>query len=235
MNLNSAFLKLSILFVLISIVSSGICLGQNTATTPRVTVSNDELTILYINLANPVSVSVDGYLAEQIYISSSEDCELKGGSGSYTIKPTYTRGQSIKFGINVHVISKDKDTVFIEKKIFLLRRIPYATPYFGSKAGGNIGRGELRIVSFISARMESFPFDLKHQVVSFSMLVQPNGGHSKSYDANSNFLTAEMKEALTGVKKGDKLIFMDIQVATLQDGVEITKPRKLDEIFLIVN
>ena len=224
--------------VILSVCFLMACSGQKQIVQPRAVVANEGMNAVYIGLDNPISVAVDGFESGQIYVTVSAECNLKGDSGRYTINPIDPRGKVRSIDFSVYVIPKNNtDTIFVEKKSFRIKRIPMPTPYFGSKSGGLISRGEIRIVNFISVRLEDFPFDLRYNVSSFKMIFQPNGGFAQYYTTEGPRLSPEMKMVLNNVQKGDKFIIADIKIASAEmvaEGVKITEKRKIEDIHLIV-
>lgn len=210
------------------------CSGQKKLIQPRAVVANEGMNAVYIGIDNPISVAVDGYLSGQIFITTTSACKLSGDSGIYFLNPPETQGKIREIGINVYAVSAKKDTVFIDNKVFCIKRIPIPAPFFGSKNGGYIGRGEIQIVNFITVRLEDFPFDIRYNVTSFKMIFQPNGGYAQYYVAEGPRITPEMKMVLNNVQKGDKFIIKDIKISRKVDEVMIPDNREVGEIHLIV-
>ena len=182
-------------------------LAYDVFTAPAI-ISATKMNVLYIGLDNPMEISVPGYRPQDIRATISGGTLSAGKSaGNYIAKVPDTRGKVREAKIAVSVKQPDGSFKGVGKpSVFRIKRVPSPTPYFGSKASGDIGPGEIRIVNFVSVRLQDFPFDLKYKVTKFNFLYQPKKGQSVTYLSNGPGLTSQMKSAISSPQKGDIII-----------------------------
>lgn len=180
-------------------------------------ISADAMNVLYTGLENPITVSVPGYKPNQIRATMTKGDLVKKGDGKYIAKVPEGR----KTFVDVSVSLKSGGTKSVGRKKFRIKPVPKPTPYFGSKASGNISSGEVGIVDVIVASMgEGFAFEgVKYVVSEFRLTYVPKRGNFKDAKANGPRLTSEMKQMLSDPKPGDKIIVDNIS-AKGPDGVK---------------
>src|SRR5205085_3870862 len=129
----------------------------------------DKMNVLYIGIANPISVAASGGGDDKISVSISAGGTLqKTGPGKY----------------NAFVTSGDKCvlTVSVEGKVagaseYRIRRIPSPTGTIGGYASGdNVNAGAFKAQGGVGAYIKDFPFDLKYTVTSFTISTDSDDG-----------------------------------------------------------
>jgi len=188
---------------------------------PSAVVSPDKMNVLYIGVANPLSVSAPGVPKESMKVSMSGG-SISGSGGHYTA--------------TVSSVGTAKVTVFGDKGMvlgtsdFRVKRIPDPKPQFAGKSGGNTSAANLRAQDRVFAKLDNFDFDAKFNVTRFTLLVVKPRQDAIIMSGSGGELTGAMRSVMNTVTPGTTVVFKDI-VAVGPDGT----PRGLDPIVLSAN
>jgi gliding motility-associated protein GldM len=175
---------------------------------PSVTVSATNMNVLYTGVKNPLSLSVAGVPAENIYPTIS----------SGTVKPNQSKD---KGWIAIVPINCNKVTITISGKIngimkrigsqdFRVKKLPDPDPFITSRKDGFISRNDLIEAGKIIAKLPNdFEFDYSFQIISFQMSMQ-RGFYDYQYQSKSNKLTEEMITQIKNTNRGQQIIFENI-------------------------
>ena len=169
-----------------------------------VAVSPVYMNILYCGLPNPLEIAVSGYKPDDIQVSISQGTitNVQGQPGKYTAvvnNPGYT---------DIIISSNGKTLV---TKRFRSKLIPTPTALVGGKHTGAIfSKAELMAQVGIKAVAEDFEYDVKFQVVSFTLSATIEG-ETKSESSTSSALTAAQKKLINQAPSGSKIYIFDIK------------------------
>ena len=101
---------------------------------------------------------------------------------------------------------------------FRVKRVPSPVPSLYNVTGKNVTRGQLATVQGVVAKMpEDFDFDLKIDVVSFTISVV-EGGFVREASSSSNRFTPEQRQIMEKVRSNSRLYITDIK-AKAPDGI----------------
>jgi gliding motility-associated protein GldM len=195
--------------------------GSYMVAKPSAVISPDKMNVLYIGVANPISVSAPGVP------TSSINARMTSGSLS---------GSGGHFTATVSSIGKTTITVTGEKGMvlgateFRIKRIPDPKPQFAGRSGGNVGTANIKAQDRLFAQLDNFDFDAKFNVTHFTMLVVKPRQDAIILPGSSGDLTSAMHAALNTVTPGTTIVFKDI-IAVGPDH----SPRSLDPIVISAN
>ncbi len=193
--------------------------GKYTVAKPSMAVSPTKMNVFYIGVENPVDISVAGVAPMDV------QANLGGGSGSIVNKGGGHYIVNVKAGdakgmVNVNVSKKTKDG---NKSAgppmpFRVKKVPSPNASFGGVVGdGKISKAELLNAGGVIPKLEDFVFDLKFPVISWNMSIFINGAYA-DYTAQGASSTGQMKELLSKVKPGQKVLIEEVKVQA-PDGV----------------
>jgi gliding motility-associated protein GldM len=190
---------------------------------PSAVVSPDKMNVLFIGVANPVSVSAPGVPKEKLHVSISTG-SLSGSAGKYEATVNGTGDATI-------TVSGDMNgkTQVLGSTLFRIKRIPDPKAQFAGKSSGTTSAANLKAQDRLFAKLENFYFDIKFDVVRFTMVVMRPRQDAVILNSSSSELTPAMKQALGTIGPGSKVIFGNI-MATGPGG-----QRGLDDIILSAN
>jgi gliding motility-associated protein GldM len=197
---------------------------------PSFTVSPIKMNVMYIGVDNPISVSVPGVPTENISVSISGGGNKlsRNGKGLYTATLARNSPRDIKVNVTATMSNGEKRTM--GSMPFRVKRLPKPEGYvLGGNTGGRISKAELCKISLVKARYApGFDFDLKANVVSYTLVISGEGGEIPKKIRGAR-LTAEAKTMICAARKGSRVYMEDIK-AKGQDGVTHKLP---DLIFKV--
>jgi gliding motility-associated protein GldM len=188
-----------------------------TVAEPALVVSPTKMNVFYRGVPNPVEVSVPGVPGDKLEVRISGDNKIrKQPDGTYIVEP----GKSKEAKITVSATMPDGSKKTLPASDFRVKRIPDPVPSFAGKTPSDrtISKNTVLGAPGVSAKMQSFDFDVKVTVKSFSISVSRDGALVER-KSNSNRLTSDMSELLKRVGRGNVIYIEDI-VVSMPDGTE---------------
>ncbi|MDI9364010.1 MAG: gliding motility protein GldM [Flavobacterium sp.] len=181
-----------------------------------ITVSADAVKVLYIGVANPISITGGAKGAESITATIDNGSISDKGNGKYEAN-VETPGKA-----TISVSSDGKTTPFN----FKVKRIPSPQPMVGQSAGGSISVNTFKAQVGVRAELIDFVFQgIKYDVTSFLLVAQGKGFQSGEFAQNRGaYFTPEAKAIIEKCKAGSTVVLQDIIVSG-PDG-----SRKLDGV-----
>jgi gliding motility-associated protein GldM len=165
----------------------------------------DKMNVLYMGVANPITVAASGGGDDRISVSiSGGGGKLeKTGAGKY----------------NAYVYSPSENctiTVSVDGKVagasqFRVRSIPDPVGTVGNYASGdNVPAGAFKAQGGVGAYVKDFPFDLKYTVTSFTIAADTDDGDIVEATVNGNLWDAKALGIVRGLKAG-KTVTIDLR------------------------
>ena len=181
-------------------------------------VSPIKMNVFYRGLDNPVKISVPGVANDKLQVSISSGHKIRRQSdGSYNVTPS-TSISKREAVISVRGEMPDGSIVSLGTADFRIKRIPDPVPMWTGKGLSDISISKSKILGFapLGALMENFDFKVDVRVKSFTMRVVKNGTVTDLVSTN-NRMTADMKQILGRLPKGNSISFINIMVG-MPDG-----------------
>ncbi|MBO73012.1 MAG: hypothetical protein CMD35_05265 [Flavobacteriales bacterium] len=176
---------------------------------PTATVAAMKMSVFYVGVDNPVSVSAPGISLDDIKITmAGQTFKPQKKAGEYIIRPTRPTN---KKGLDVEVRNKNTNAV-LGKANFRIKRLPDPAANVLGQKEGLISKGKLKAITKVGAKMENFDFDLDVKVQQFSLTVKV-GSDLMTLKSKNNKLTPQMRKLLMKVSRGSRIYFEDIKVA----------------------
>ncbi len=177
-----------------------------TVAKPTLVVSPTAMNVFYRGLENPVEVSVPGVPTDQLEVSVSNLESKSGSGGNFKLKP----GRQPKCVVTVSAEINGKKQNF-GKKEFRVKNVPDPKPYFGGKTGSdNIPTKNLLAAQGVIAKMENFEFDLKFNIVSYTISATVRGNVVEA-PCRGPALSGDAKTIIRELKSGQKLYIEKIK------------------------
>ena len=195
-----------------------------TVAEPALVVSPTKMNVFYRGVPNPVEVSVPGVPQDKIDVRIDGGHSIKRQSdGSYTVEPANNSAVR-EANITVSAELPDGTKKTLPSKNFRVKRIPDPVAFWTGKKPSDKGITKAEVLSFapVAARMEGFDFDVKVRVKSFTMRISKDGSFSDLASGN-NRITADQKDALKRLRRGNIIYLEDILVS-MPDGSERDLP-----------
>ncbi|MCF8428789.1 MAG: gliding motility protein GldM [Bacteroidia bacterium] len=200
--------------------------GEYFVTQPLAVVSATKMNVIYRAIPNPISVSVPGFDASQVLVSSTVGSITSAGqNGMYNImvQPADVN-KTLKINVSVKTDGATKQMGEME---FRLKNIPKPIPQLGSiEASGETEPAKIKAGNAVFTILKDFAFEgIKYDVKSFKIIYQPVTGPAQFEFVNAgNIVPPRMRAFLQNVRKGDKVIVIDIKAQGPQGLVPIPTP-----------
>ena len=172
----------------------------------------EKMNVLYIGVANPVSVAASGGGDDRISFV------VNGGGGRFQ------KTGPGKYNVFVDRVTDDcKITVSVDGKVagvsqFRVRTIPRPIAIVGSyESGANVPAGAFKAQAGVGAGIKDFPFELSYKVNSFSISADSDDGYIDEAACTGNTWSSEARRILNNLKAG-KTVMIDNIYATGDDG-----------------
>ncbi len=191
------------------------------------TISATAMNVFYRGVPNPVAISAGGVAERDVVAQISSGSINRTGAGEYIVKPG-SKGDKATVSVYANV---DGSRKLMNRMDFRVKDLPTPNAIVKGVKGpeGNLTLGQLSSLKEVRAEAEDFLFDVKYQVLSFTVAFQGSGGiwnYEKS--ASGNF-TSRQKDIFRQLRAGQRVMIEKIK-ATGPDG----KVRTLNNITITV-
>jgi len=199
---------------------------------PMSVISPDAMNVLYTVVDNPVSIAVPGYSSEELTLHSNlpGDCKIKRiKNGTYQINIKEQRGKKRKKEVKLTVRANNK---IVGKPItFRVKNVPEPYPKCGKVVGyGEMTKSELGLITGLFAKLDNFEFDLRYDIVSFTM-TYPGASGMQDLPVKGRKFTDQIKKEFKSIKRGQTIIFNNIKYVIA--GVEGQRPKSMQQTVSI--
>ena len=184
----------------------------------------DKMNVLYMGVANPISVAASGGGDDRIQVS------ISGGGGRLD------KTGAGKYNAFVNSVTDNCTiTVTVDGKVagasqFRVRTIPDPVATVGGYASGdNVPAGAFKAQGGVGAYIKDFPFELSYRVTSFTLTSDTDDGDIVEASCTGNTWSTQAQGILKGLKAG-KLVTLDNIRAQGPDG----RNRKLPSLVYYI-
>ncbi len=194
---------------------------------PSLTVSATNMNVLYAGVNNPVSISISGVPAEDIFpvISCGTIKQNPGKNGWVVVVPATCRQAVIEVSVRI-----GGGTKRMGSENFRVKKLPDPVPTIANKKDGFVSRDILIAAGNIAAKMpDDFEFNYSFEIISFKMTLQ-RGFTVYHYDSKNSKLTDEMIAQIKNTNRGQGILFEEI-TARGPDGAD----RLLSPLSITIN
>ena len=171
---------------------------------PSLVVAPTKMNVFYLGVDNPVEISVPGTPADRIVASSNNGRIIPSGRG-YIVKPTREGNCDISVSVREGGTTRSQGS-----KPFRVRKVPNPYVTLAGVPGGSLAKS--KILGELGPKLtmpDWFEFDLKFDVVNFSLSATQGGFTRTEQSTSANFTTA-MRDMLRGVNPGSKIYIEDV-------------------------
>ncbi len=182
---------------------------------PNLVISPTKMNVFYYGIENPVDISVPGYPANKTFPRIVEGATITKVADGYEVKPTKKNG-TVSIQVDVEIEGKRKG---MGTKEFRIRTVPEPkAKVFGQASGSSISIATLSQAPGVYAELEDFVFELKFQILQFTV-VTTEGIISNPIATKGSAFSKEQQNAIKNAKKGGRITIEDI-IARGPDGQE---------------
>lgn len=174
---------------------------------PSVTVSVEEMNVLYIGVDNTVSISVSGISKENLRPVISCGTIEPGLYGDKWIVNVPQDKKLATITVSSNINGRNME---MGSQKFRIKQLPDPMAMIANKKEGFINREILIAAGAIIPKMPmDFSFEYYFEIASFNMIV-PRGFNTYSFSSNSGLLTDEMLEQIELTNRGQHILFENI-------------------------
>jgi len=165
-------------------------------------ISPTKMNVLYIGVDNPVSIAVTGAKKGKI-TPSIDNGTISGENRDYIVRVR-------EVGITTITVKVD-NTIVLEQK-FRIKRVPDPIGIIARNWNKyEFTKQDLLDAGGIEILMANFDFDLKFDVVEFTLTAYPLAGFMQTEKSNSSKFSKQQIELINSAKPGSKIYIEDIQ------------------------
>jgi beta-lactamase regulating signal transducer with metallopeptidase domain len=162
-------------------------------------VTSVAMNVLYRGISNPVEIAVPGITSDKV------TAEMTNG----TIKRSAHGWEVLPGDKKMSVITVLVNNKKVSEKTFRIKDIPVPLAVFHGKNHGSVARNIAAKEAMIEAEIKDFDFDVKFEIVSFSLFMSTDSADIE-VSTTGNKLNDKMKSMISGLGRGQNLIFKDI-------------------------
>jgi len=172
----------------------------------NVVISPTKMNVFYYGIDNPVDISVPGIPSSSIVPKIAGGARIKKARKGYIVKPTKEKGT-----VNVKVYAKvDGATKLMGSMKFRIKKVPPPIAKVMGKSSGKISKALLSNAPGVYAELKDFVFDLKFQVVKFTLVAQ-SGIYTREFKVKGSKFSKAALDAIKASKKGARITIEDIE------------------------
>lgn len=177
---------------------------------PSVTISPTKMNVFYLNIPNPVSISVPGVPSENLTPSITNGRIEKTAQGwfVYPAKEDLS-GKNTSVSVVANIDGKQRNMGAMP---FRVKRVPDPVAQIAEKNGGVLKKEDLLAEQGIFAALIDFDFDLKFKVTQFDITITGAGGFNNTWSSKSAMFTADQKKQFGNLQPGS-ILYIDNIVA----------------------
>ena len=171
-------------------------------------VSPTKMNVFYIGVDNPVEVSVPGVPPGDVSPFLSGGGSIVRRGNSYVVRVKGPQGKKVRVGANAKLSGQNKN---MGSKEFRVKKVPDPTAKIGGSKGGTVAKNWLAAQTGVQAVLDNFDFDLRFNVIGFTVSATDAGGYVQEAKANSARFSAAQQRLLMAVKSKRKVYIEDIK------------------------
>lgn len=160
--------------------------------------------ILYYGLENEIKYVNSNYLCDSI-IAFSKDAKISGERCVFYVFPLNHDYVLINFGL-----LKDKDTITVAKRLFIVNEIPYPKLALAGMVTGALNKNRIKVEKGISVHCE-IKLQKTYIIKSYYMILIRNNIIILSNMFYTNRFDETAYEIFNNLDSGDRIIFINVE------------------------
>ncbi len=181
--------------------------GSYLVANKSVVVSPVNMNVFYLEVDNPVKISVPGFAAADVTatMSNGNITATKKSGGEYIARPT----KKGKATVTLFTIIEGKKTRMGEME-FRVKEVPPPKPYIGGKSEGVIEKQRMLAAGGIQAKLEDFDFKgVRYKIVSYSFTTVYKGDQVTE-TVNGQKFNTRINAIINNTKSGNSITVSNI-------------------------
>ena len=201
-----------IFFAVILLITSIKSTGQTVAVAPV------KMNVLYIGVDNPLSVAVSDAADSRVTVS------ISGGGGTVSKVDAGVYNVRVTTATNDCTINVYTDGKLTGSTTFRVRLLPEPSAAVGGFiSGADINADALRKQAGVGVYIVNFPFDIKYEVVGFTVVLKDDKGNLNTIPCDGALFSENAKQYLNQyTKAGDIVTIENIRVKGPNGQIKLT-------------
>ena len=181
--------------------------GEYLVASKTIVVSPINMNVFYLEVDNPVKLSVPGFAAADISASMSNGTirATKKSSGEWIARPNKKGKSKVTLYTNI-----DGKRTRMGDMEFRVKEVPPPKPYIGGKSDGIIEKQRMLTAGGIQAKLEDFDFKgVRYKIVSYSFTTVYKGDQVTE-TVNGQRFNAKINAIINNTKSGNSITVSNI-------------------------
>ena len=181
--------------------------GEYLVASKTIVVSPINMNVFYLEVDNPVKLSVPGFAAADISASMSNGTirATKKSSGEWIARPNKKGKSKVTLYTNI-----DGKRTRMGDTEFRVKEVPPPKPYIGGKSDGIIEKQRMLTAGGIQAKLEDFDFKgVRYKIVSYSFTTVYKGDQVTE-TVNGQRFNAKINAIINNTKSGNSITVSNI-------------------------
>lgn len=173
---------------------------------PNLVVSPTKMNVFYVGVDNPVSVSIAGIPGDKIVPSITNGRIRKRYDGEYIVNPTRPGNSLVTVQAEIDGVMKNMGTAQ-----FRVKALPDPVVMVAGKKGGKIEKNVLAAQAGVFAEMENFDFDLKFNIIEFTLSTTDRGGYFIGEKTEGSTFTPAQYNLIDNLRRNSRVNIEDVK------------------------
>ncbi len=181
--------------------------GEYLVASKNIVVSPINMNVFYLEVDNPVKLSVPGFAAADINASMSNGAirATKKSAGEWIARPNKKGKSKVTLYTNI-----DGKRTRMGEMEFRVKEVPPPKPYIGGKSDGIIEKQRMLTAGGIQAKLEDFDFKgVRYKIVSYSFTTVYKGDQVTE-TVNGQRFNAKINAIINNTKSGNSITVSNI-------------------------
>ncbi len=190
--------------------------GEYFVAAPSATVSPTNLQLFYIDIENPISVSVPGASLKDITVTASgAGAQLKKvEDGKFTVKPT-KQGESCIINVKAKIAGKEMDMGSMR---FRTKPIPKPVAMIGQYKDGRVDKNSILAQGKVKIDKGDFEFPVRYTTKSYKVNIYSGGDIQPPMVVNGERFSDEVIAKIKKARRGSTLVISEIRAVSSTGG-----------------
>lgn len=172
---------------------------------PAVVISPTKMNVFYLGVDNPVSIAVPGMSADLLQPEISNGEIIKQGN-DYVVRPKNVGKASVSVYAQIGNTRK-----LLQNQEFRVKAVPDPVAKIANQKEGKIARNKLLAAGKLTVELENFDFDMKFQILSFTLSTLVDG-YVRDADTKGDGFSEDQKRLIRDLKRNQPLFVEQIMV-----------------------
>lgn len=194
------------------------------ATSQHITVTNDRSNMVYIDIPNPLTVTVEHYRCEDVVLKADHGTLIKKDDHHYQLTVNQFKDVTIEM-----FVKEGRELEKVGEKRFDVRENQFLVAKVGGKNGGVMPTNMFTAQLGVNAVLNDRTLNMRYRITSFYIIVRRGDKVIFGHHNEGTRFDETTRKFMSELKRGDKVNIVDIHYET-PEGIT----RQLNSIQLLL-